>query len=146
VADIPDRPVNVFVGETDQTSHAAAGLAPTTSPRFSGTVDWFTATTRPFSVLDVPYIYNGGNLVVMFNRPMDEDYYSSSNVFYVSQTTNTRVVRLYGLRTITYDPYNPPASPSSVDYHPNVTLLQHGRHGRPRGSCVRQHRQPDCRG
>jgi len=125
VDNLPGMPVNIWVGETDLTQVPSTWIpAGELTQVYSGTMDWVPGDNEAVFVLEQPYIYNGGNLVIMVNRPMDTAYYSGDDVFYYTDTPDFqgRSVTLYS-NTNTFDPYNPPNSPNYLDRVPNTTFI-----------------------
>jgi len=109
------KPTKVWIGTTTQ-ADLSAGWIPSTNLTlvFDGTVDYpggQNNITIPFSA---PYMYlNGENLVLMVNRPMDTNYFSSSDNFYCQTVGTNRALKLYSDST-TYDPANPPATGATM--------------------------------
>ncbi|MCD4829649.1 MAG: carboxypeptidase regulatory-like domain-containing protein, partial [Candidatus Cloacimonetes bacterium] len=122
---LPNMPVNIWVGETDLAVVPDAWIpAGELTQVYSGTMDWDVGQNEAVFLLEVPYIYNGGNLVIMANRPMDTQYYSSQNHYYYTDTPEFpgRSVERHSDST-TFDPYAPPTGPAILDRVPNTTLL-----------------------
>ncbi len=91
---------------------------------YDGNVEYQTGENVVLINLQTPYMHTGGNLVVMFNRPMDTTYYSSSNYFKCQTVGPNRARNAYSDGT-TYDPYNPPTG-SSVAQFPQTTFFYTG--------------------
>jgi hypothetical protein len=119
---LPSMPTNIWVGETTQTD-LAAGWIPSTqlTQVFSGNVDYPSGANNILIQLTTPFPYGGGNMVVMVQRPMDTDWYSSSDVF-VTQTVGTsRTLNAYSDST-PFDPTAPPtATPTGM--FPKTTFM-----------------------
>lgn len=85
-ATIPaDKPLKVWMANTNLTSFSS-GTAWIPEDQFTlvwdSTVDLSSTGDYELTLnLDVPFSYNGENLVIMVQRPMDTAYYSSSNVW-----------------------------------------------------------------
>ena len=112
-ADIPViSDLNVWVGETTLTD-LSAGFIPSTelTPVYSGPLDFVIGEGVLHITFDTPYAYGGGNLVVLVERPMDTEYYSSSDNFYSTpdEVNTARSIYIYS-DTEDYDPVNPPAN------------------------------------
>jgi len=120
---LPNMPTNIWVGETTQTD-LAAGWIPSTqlTQVFNGSVNYPSGANNILITLTTPYPYGGGNLVVMVERPMDTQYYSSSDVF-VTQTGTVpaRTRNLYSDST-DYDPAAP-ATATPTGMFPKTTLM-----------------------
>lgn len=108
-ATLQDKPVKIWMSSTDL-NDLSAGWIPGTSMTlvFDGTVSFPAGTNTITIPLQVPFAYSGGNLAVMFNRPMDTVYFSSSDYF-KCQTVGTNRARYIVSDSITYDPFNPGA-------------------------------------
>lgn len=120
---LPNMPTNIWVGETTQTD-LSGGWIPSTqlTQVFSGNVNYPSGSNNILITLTTPYPYGGGNLVVMVERPMDAEYYSSSDLF-VTQTGTVanRTLNVYS-DTTDYDPAAPPAATGSAIF-PKTTLM-----------------------
>jgi hypothetical protein len=68
-----------------------------------------------------PLPYSGGNLVVMYNRPMDAVYYSSSDYFKCQTVGNNRARNIYSDSTV-YDPAAPTGGTATGQF-PKTTLF-----------------------
>lgn len=122
VTNLPNMPTNIWVGETTQTD-LSAGWIPSTqlTQVFSGNVNYPSGANNILIPLTTPFAYGGGNLVVMVQRPMDTQYYSSSDVF-VTQTVGTARTRNAYSDGTAYDPANPPtATPTGM--FPKTTFM-----------------------
>lgn len=110
--DLLNMPTNVWIGTTTQ-ADLSAGWIPVTNHTqvFSGTLNYPTGSNLISIPFNTPYLYlNGENLVLTFQRPMDTQYYNSTNYFKAQTgTPATRARNIYSDST-TYDPLNPPAT------------------------------------
>ncbi len=79
VTDLTGKPVNIWIGETTDTELTA--LIPSTdlTAVFAGTIDVPAGQNAVNITFDTPYNYAGGNLVVLTERELDEEYFSSSD-------------------------------------------------------------------
>ncbi|MBW6513653.1 MAG: carboxypeptidase regulatory-like domain-containing protein [Candidatus Syntrophosphaera sp.] len=108
---LTDKPVLVWMGTT-AFPDLADGWIPSTELTlvFSGLVDFPSGEniiTLPFSQ---PFDYfNRSNLVILAQRPMDSEYYSSSDYFR-TQTWGVNRARKVQSDSTVYDPANPPAN------------------------------------
>jgi hypothetical protein len=110
VTDLPNMPVNVWLGTTTQTD-LSAGFIPSTdlTPVFAGNIDFPSGQNLIHIPFTEPYLYlEGGNLVLMVQRPMDTGYYSSEDVFQTQNDGSSRAINAYADGTA-YDPASPPA-------------------------------------
>ncbi|HRR98492.1 MAG TPA: hypothetical protein P5542_07360, partial [Candidatus Syntrophosphaera sp.] len=123
VTNLPGKPTNIWIGETTQTD-LAAGWIPSTqlTSVFSGNVDYPSGQNDIIIHLTTPYPYNGGNLVVMVERPMDTQYYSSSDLFKTQTGTLTNRTRNIYSDSVDYDPANPPTTTPTANF-PKTTLM-----------------------
>lgn len=107
--DLSAIPTKIWVGETAQTD-LSSGWIPCTELNlvFNGIVDYPSGSNDIDINLTTPYIYGGGNLVIMVERPWDTQYYSSTDLF-VTQAGDiaTRTRNVFSRHT-DLDPANPP--------------------------------------
>ncbi|MCK4695715.1 MAG: carboxypeptidase-like regulatory domain-containing protein, partial [Candidatus Cloacimonetes bacterium] len=110
VTDLQDKPIRIWMGETTQ-PQALIGWIPAGDLTlvFDGTIDLPPGENDILIPLDTFFGYSGANnLVVMVQRPMDTQYYPSSNTWYITNDV------FHPARTVHYysdwdemDPYNP---------------------------------------
>ncbi|NLA45629.1 MAG: PEGA domain-containing protein, partial [Candidatus Cloacimonetes bacterium] len=115
-SNLPNKPTNIWVGETTQTD-LSAGWIPSTqlTQVFSGNVNYPSGQNDILIHLTTPYAYGGGNLVVMVERPMDTSWYSSADVFRTQTGTVSNRTRNAYSDSVDYDPANPPtATPTAM--------------------------------
>ena len=120
---LPNMPTNIWVGETTQTD-LSAGWIPSTelTQVFNGTVNYPSGQNNVLITLNPPYAYGGGNLVVMVQRPMDTDYYSSADVFVTQTGTVAARTRNAYADSTPFDPAAPPtATPTGM--FPKTTFM-----------------------
>lgn len=122
---LPAKPVKIWLGETTQASLSAYIPSTQLTLVYDGTVDFPTGTNTIDITFQTPYTYTGGNLVLYVNRPMDSDYFSSSDYFQCQTIGSNRALMLKSDST-TYDPANPPASPSISGQFPKTTFVYTG--------------------
>lgn len=122
-SNLQNKPTNIWVGETTQTD-LAAGWIPSTqlTQVFAGNVNYPAGPNNILITLDTPYPYGGGNLVVMVERPMDADYFSSSDNFVVQSGTVASRTRKVQSDSTDYDPANPPTA-TPVATFPKATFM-----------------------
>ncbi|MFA7030214.1 MAG: choice-of-anchor J domain-containing protein, partial [Candidatus Cloacimonadaceae bacterium] len=116
VTNLTNKPTNIWVGETTQTD-LSAGWIPSTqlTQVFSGNVNYPNGQNDILIHLTTPYAYGGGNLVVMVERPMDTQYFSSSDLFRTQTGTVANRTRKVQSDSVDYDPANPPtATPTAM--------------------------------
>ena len=87
---------------------------------FEGYVEFPSGKNTIAIELDEPFVYEGQNLVIMTNRPMDIDYYSYYDRFYNTNTPD------FPLRSLVYcsdwDEFNWTQQGDLSDLHPNTVL------------------------
>jgi hypothetical protein len=110
--DLLNMPTNVWIGTTTL-ADLSGGWIPVTGHTqvYSGTLNYPTGQNMITIPFNQPYLYlNGENLVLTFQRPMDTQYYNSTNYFKAQTgTPATRARNIYSDST-TYDPMSPPAT------------------------------------
>lgn len=106
-ATLTNMPTKIWMTTTTQ-ENLAAGWIPSTQMTlvFDGTMNYPAGENTITFPLTVPFAYTGGNLVVMFQRPMDTVYYSSSDFFKCQTVGTNRAWNVYSDSTI-YDPAAP---------------------------------------
>jgi hypothetical protein len=121
---LTNKPTAIWMGETTQTN-LTNGWIPATqlTQVFNGNVSYLSGQNDIIIELDTPYMYEGGNLVVMVHRPMDTQNYGTSDEFYHDETLEhidrTRYERD---NSIVFDPYNPPELSYSFELLANITF------------------------
>lgn len=123
-SNITSTPVKIFMGETNVNDLTGGWIsANDLTAVFDGTVEFPAGINDIIITLTTPYIYNGGNLVIMSNRPMDTQYYLSTDKFYstISATHPARTLAVYD-DNILFNPYAPPSGTATKDYFPNTML------------------------
>ena len=121
--DLTQMPLNIWMGETGN-EDLSSGWIPATdlTQVFAGNVDFPSGQNRIDITLDTEYQYQGGNLVLMIERPLDSQYYSSSDEFYTTPDTEFQNrTRYYNSDSNAADPNNPPDGNLS-DRIPNTTI------------------------
>lgn len=111
---IPGKPVKIWLGTTSQTN-LTSGWIPSTqlTAVFDGNLDFPSGSNAIEIVLQNPFFYSGGNLVLMVNRPFDNSTYSNTNTFncYVG---NADISRNIAGNSEVYNPANPPLGTASL--------------------------------
>ena len=105
---LPNMPAKVWLGSTTQ-SDLSSGWIPATDMTlvFDGTLDFPSGQNVIAINFPEPFIHlDGGNIVMMVQRPMDTQYYSSSDVFR-TQTVGTNRTRFMFSDSTEYDPAAP---------------------------------------
>jgi hypothetical protein len=100
-------PIKVWMGTTTLTDLSADWIPSTQMTLvFDGNIDIPAGENNVMIPLMAPFNYTGDNLVIMFNRPMDTQYYSSSDYF-KCQTVGTNRARNMFSDGTEYDPAAP---------------------------------------
>jgi len=123
VSDLPNMPTNIWIGTTTQPD-LSAGWIPSTqlTQVFSGTVNYPTGESLVNIPFSTPYLYlNGENLVLLVERPMDTQYYSSQDRFHCQGGVPNRARNVYSDGT-DFDPAAPPDAQSS-DMFPTTSIF-----------------------
>ncbi len=126
VTNLPNMPTKVWIGTTTQ-ADLTAGWIPSTSLTlvFDGTINYPSGENTITIPFNAPYLYlNGENLVIMIQRPMDTQYYSSSDNFKAqTDATNSARVRKVQSVSTTYDPAAPPTTGTPTGQFPKTTII-----------------------
>ncbi len=125
ITPVNDKPLHIWMGETTQTD-LSGGWIPSTdlTQVFDGNVSVPASDGNLLIPLSTPYNYNGGNLVVLVERPHDTEYFSASDKFYLTNTSDTHPnrTRYYVDDTTPADPTNPPTDSQLKDTFANTTF------------------------
>jgi len=121
-SNLPNMPTRIWLGTT-QNPDLAAGWIPSTQLTlvFDGNVNYPSGQNTIMIPLQTVYTYTGGNLVMMVQRPMDTQYYSSMDYFYCQTVGTNRARDIYSDST-TYDPANPPAGATVSGQFPKTSI------------------------
>ena len=119
---LPNMPTKVWLGITTQ-NDLSAGWIPSTQLTlvFDGTVNYPQGLNTITIPLQTPFVYTGGNLVMMVNRPMDTQYYSSTNYFKCQTIGANRSLNVQSDGTL-FDPAAPPTGNLSGSF-PRTTMF-----------------------
>ncbi|MCF7912971.1 MAG: carboxypeptidase regulatory-like domain-containing protein [Candidatus Cloacimonetes bacterium] len=122
--DLTDMPINIWMQNTTLDNLSGGWESATDMTQvFSGTLNFPNGINEIMIDLDEPFIYEGGNLIVFVERVMDTVYWNYSDVFYYTDTQYTdRSIYIYS-DTVDYDPYNPPATMSTLSSNPNTMMF-----------------------
>ena len=121
---LTNEPTAIWMGETTQTN-LTNGWIPATqlTQVFNGNVNYFSGQNDVAIELTTPYMYEGGNLVVMVHRPLDSQNYGEVDFFYHDETLEhidrTRYERD---DDDVFDPYNPPMPSFTFEKFANITF------------------------
>jgi len=122
-ATLTSTPVKIWMGTT-QLNDLSAGWIPSTEMTlvFDGNLAFPAGENTITFPLQNSFTYSGGNLVIMWNRPMDTVYYSSSDYFKCQTVGTNRARNVYSDSTV-YDPAAPGAVGTVTGQFPKTTLV-----------------------
>ena len=123
-SDLYSMPTKIWLGETNL-SDLVDGWIPASQLTlvYDGMVDFPSGENAVYIPLDAPFSYQTGNLVMMVQRPWDENIYSISDKFYYTETTDLMDRTRYNRdNEMEYDPYNPPADSFTFEKFPNTSF------------------------
>ena len=109
VTNLTDKPVKLWLGTTDLADLSAGWILNGLTLVYDGTLNFPSGENTIVVPLQTPYLYTGGNLVLYANRPMDTQYFSSSDNFRAQTIGTTRARKLMS-DSVIYDPMNPSAT------------------------------------
>ncbi|HPY97331.1 MAG TPA: carboxypeptidase regulatory-like domain-containing protein, partial [Candidatus Cloacimonadota bacterium] len=118
-----NSPIKVWMANTSLTTFAS-GTSWIPSSEFQLVYDG--GVTFPQGQIEVtiplqsPFAYGGDNLVVMVQRPLDIEYYSTTNTFIYTAANETRTLYYY-TDSATADPVSPPSGYTIANV-PNISL------------------------
>ena len=120
---ITNTPAKIWLGSSTA-ADLSAGWIPSTSLSlvFDGTLNFPSGQNTINIPLSSPYMHTGGNLVMMVQRPMDTDYYSSLDRFQIQTVGSNRARNAYSDST-PYDPALPPADATISGTFPKTTFF-----------------------
>jgi hypothetical protein len=109
--DIGILPIKIWMGLTTL-ENLSGGWIPASEMQlvFDGENDFPPGELPSYFCFSQPFEYlSGSNLAILVLRPLDTQYYTSTDDFYYD---NTSIIRTRNVKSDTaiYDPYNPPAS------------------------------------
>lgn len=105
---LPNMHTKIWLGTTTLTDLSAGWIPAFQMVQvFDGNVNYPSEQNIIHITLNAsnPFTYTGGNLVMLVNRPLDTNYYSSSNVFLCQTVGSNRARNAYSDAT-NYDPNN----------------------------------------
>lgn len=103
---VTNKPLKIWMGVTDL-QDLSAGWVPISEMTlvYDGRMSFPALQNRIVFQFQAPFDYAGGNIVLMFNRPMDNVNYSSNDYFKTQTGVAGRARNLFS-DTSTYDPAN----------------------------------------
>ncbi len=108
-SNLTDIHTKLWIGNTNQSNLTNGWInASSLTPVFDDYIDYPSGINDILITLDSPFSYSGGNLVLMCNRPWDDNTYTTNDEFYSTINTTyydrTRAVNSH----TTINPVNPP--------------------------------------
>ncbi|MCB5257910.1 MAG: carboxypeptidase regulatory-like domain-containing protein, partial [Candidatus Cloacimonetes bacterium] len=127
LSNLPNKPTKIWLGTTNQ-ADLSAGWIPSTELTlvFDGNITYPSGANTITIPLLNPYTHTAGNLVMMVQRPMDTQYYTSSDNF-LAQTIGTNRARKVQSDIDVYNPANPPTTGTALGQFPKTTFLYIGQ-------------------
>lgn len=125
VQDISDKPLKVWVKNTTASDLSASWLnGADYTLVFDSTVNFESGSGSLYLHFIQPFQYNGANLAIRTNRPMDSSYYNSANHFrqYNSTLEPYRSRYFHSDGTIS-DPLTPPGNGTLISSLPQISLV-----------------------
>jgi len=122
-SNLQNKPTRIWLGTTTQ-NDLSGGWIPSGNLTlvFDGNVNYPSGPNTIAIPFQTPYLYlNGQNLVLMVNRPMDTQYFSSLDYF-LAQTVGTTRSRMIYSDSETYDPASPPTGGTVSGQFPKTTI------------------------
>ncbi|NLM89840.1 MAG: hypothetical protein GX179_01455, partial [Candidatus Cloacimonetes bacterium] len=116
-----DKPVKLWLGTTDLANLSSGWILDGLTLVYDGTLNFPNGQNTIVVPLQTPYLYTGGNLVLYANRPMDTQYYLSTDDFKAQTVGTNRARKLYS-DSVTYDPMSPSATGTLSGTFPKTSL------------------------
>ena len=124
VSNITNKPINIWVGETNNTDLSESWISSTQlTSVFSGNVNFPSGQNNILIHFTTPYSYSGRNLVIMVERPMDTEFFNSNDLFRCQTGTISDRTRNVSSDNIDFNPANPPNESTPEDVFPMTTLI-----------------------
>ena len=103
-----DTPIKIWMGTTDLEDLSGGWISASQMTLvFDGTLTFPGGENDITIPLQTPFAYTNGNLVIMFKRPLDTDYYLTTDYF-KAQTIGATRARNARSDSVDYDPEVPP--------------------------------------
>ncbi|MCB5271159.1 MAG: carboxypeptidase regulatory-like domain-containing protein [Candidatus Cloacimonetes bacterium] len=120
---LSNTPIKIWLGTTTSEDLSAGWIDPTSLTLvYDGTINLPSGANTITIPLQTPFTYPGGNLVFYAKRPLDGQYYSSTDDFLAQTIGNNRSRNIYGDGT-DYDPMAPPAGSTLFGTFPKATFI-----------------------
>ena len=142
-SELASMPTKIWLGTTTQPD-LSGGWIPSTQLQlvFDGTVTYPAGENTIHISFTTPYMYlTGGNLVMMVNRPMDTQYYSSLSYFKCQTVGESRTMNIYS-DSETFDPAAPADGTNSGQFPTTTFFIIPGGVGHVNGTVLGAGNQP----
>ncbi len=121
---LPAKEVKVLIGETNEPNLASNWIDPTGFTMvYDGVIDFPSGVNSIMIPLTTPYVYSGGNLVVITNRVYEGNYHSSNDKFYGTEFPGSSRNRYVQSDATIYDPWQVISGTTLSNWAPNSTLF-----------------------
>lgn len=123
---LPGKPTRIWLGSTTLTN-LSNGWIPSTQMQlvWDGGVNYPAGQNTIQIVLQNQYMYSGGNLVMMVQRPMDNQYFANTDRFLVQDGGVARALKAQS-DNVAYNPAIPPDNYSITELFPRTTFVYQG--------------------
>ncbi len=120
---LPNGATKLWLGSTNLPD-LSGGWIPSTQLTlvYDGTVQYPSGANTITIPLQTPYMHTPGNLVLMANRPMDTQYYSSADYFQAQTIGTNRSWNIYSDNFL-FDPAAPPTGANLSGLFPKTTII-----------------------
>ncbi|MDD3535238.1 MAG: carboxypeptidase regulatory-like domain-containing protein [Candidatus Cloacimonetes bacterium] len=118
---LPNKPVQIWMGTTTQ-NDLSAGWIPASqlTQVFDGTVDFPSGTNTINIEFPNPYLFTGGNMVMIFKRPTATEYHASTDYFKTQTGTANRARNAFS-DSVVHDPENPSGT-TLTGVYPKISI------------------------
>ena len=124
VTNLPGKEIKILIGETNEPNLQNNWIDPTGFTMvYDGVIDFPSGVNSIMIPLATPYVYSGGNLVVITNRVYENAYHSNSDQFYATEYHGSNRIRYARSDATIYDPWQVITNTSLSHWAPNTTLF-----------------------
>ena len=125
-SNLPNKDVRIYITHTQEDQLPEAFMAVDNEQLvFEGAVDFPAGENEIYIPFEEPFEYQGGNILMTTHREFEDQYHSSDDKFFISETPDkpSRTVQ-FNSDSEMIDPENPPVTGSITnrDGHPNIAL------------------------
>ncbi len=122
VTNLPDKPTQIWLGQTNLADLSGGWILPTELTMvYNGNITYPSGENTVTIPLQTPFDYTSGNLVLYAYRPWEDTSYNTNDNFRV-QTVGTNRARKLTSNTTQYDPAAPSAAGTQSAQFPMTTL------------------------